>query len=70
MHLLTYGHMRNLFSGTEFQNWVEKYFENVSFEGAEFGNYFPKIKVSNWGEVKHLVPKSYKPIKVEKIDSQ
>ena len=63
--LLTYTHGRNLFKGSEFKSFVNKYFKDVKFEGFESGNWYPTISISNWDEVKNKLPKSYTPIKIQ-----
>ena len=62
---LTYTHGRNLFHKNEFKPFVHKYFKDVKFEGFESGNWFPQISISNWDEIKGVLPKSYLPIKIE-----
>ncbi|MBA7532318.1 hypothetical protein ES705_24544 [subsurface metagenome] len=61
---LTYTHGRDLFKGSAFKSFVNKYFKDVGFEGFEFGNWYPQISISNWDEIKDKLPKSYMPIKV------
>ena len=64
---LTYYHTRSLFQGSNFKNFVHKYFEDVVFEGCGSGNSDPSITISNWGEVKDILPKSARPESVEKL---
>jgi len=59
---LTYTHSRNLFTKNEFKPFVKKYFKDVKFMGCEYGNWYPTIIISNWDEVKDILPKSYMPI--------
>ncbi|KKN13195.1 hypothetical protein LCGC14_1008930 [marine sediment metagenome] len=61
---LTYIHGRNLFKGSEFKSFVHKYFKDVRFEGFESGYWYPQISISNWDEVKDILPKSYTPYKI------
>lgn len=63
--ILTYYHTRNLFKQSEFLPFVKKYFKDVKYIGTESGNWSPKIRVSNWDEVKHELPKYAIPVKVE-----
>jgi len=63
--ILTYHHTRNLFRKDKFLPFVEKYFNDVEYMGAETGNWSPKIKVSNWDEIKHELPKYAIPVKIE-----
>lgn len=65
--LLTYTHSRNLFTKNEFKPFVKKYFKDVRFEGFETGYWYPTISISNWNEVKDILPKSYIPIKIETV---
>jgi len=62
---LIYTHSRNLFSGSDFKPFVNKYFKDVEFEGFEVGNWYPAITISNWEEVKNILPKSYMPCAIE-----
>ncbi len=64
MHLLTYKHTRDLFSGSGFKPWVKKYFPDAQFDGTEYGNWNPSILVGNYEEVKNNLPISYRPITV------
>lgn len=66
---LTYTHGRDIFKDFEFRPFIRKYFKDVKFEGSEYGNWYPKISISNWDEVKDILPKSYKPIKIENVSS-
>lgn len=66
-HLLTYMHARNIFVKSEFKPFVRKYFKDVEFIGFEFGMWSPTIKVSNYEEVKNILPKYAKPVKIEKV---
>lgn len=54
---LTYYHGRSLFAGSEFKPFVNKYFKDVEFEGFESGRWSPSIIISNWDEVKDILPK-------------
>ncbi len=63
--ILTYTHGRNLFTKNKFKPFVYKYFKDVKFLGCESGNWDPRICISNWEEVKELLPKYAIPIKVE-----
>ena len=63
--ILTYHHTRNLFWKDRFLPFVKKYFKDVEYMGTESGNWSPKIKVSNWDEVKHELPKYAIPVKIE-----
>ncbi len=67
VHLLTYNHTRDLFSGNEFKEWVKKYFKDVLYMGTKVGNYNPQIEISNWMEVEGKLPKSYKPHSAVKL---
>jgi len=66
--VLTYHHTRNLFKQSEFLPFVKKYFRDVKYLGTESGNWSPRIRVSNWDEVKYELPKYAIPAKVE-LDS-
>jgi len=68
MFRLTYYHTRSLFTKNEFKPFVNKYFKNVRFVGAESGNNNPMIEVSNYNEVKDVLPKYAKPEKIEEIN--
>lgn len=59
--ILNYTHGRNLFIRNEFKPFVKKYFKDVEFLGFESGNWGPSISISNWDEVKDILPKSYQP---------
>lgn len=59
--ILNYTHGRNLFTRNEFKPFVNKYFKDVQFLGFESGYWGPSISISNWDEVKDVLPKSYKP---------
>ncbi len=63
--LLTYTHDRNLFKGNEFKPFVHKYFKDVEFIGFESGNWNPTISISNWEEVKDILPKYAIPFAIE-----
>ncbi len=63
--ILTYPHTRNLFRKDSFLPFVKKYFKDVKYLGTESGNWSPRIKVSNWDEVKHELPKYAIPVKIE-----
>jgi len=58
---LIYTHTRNLFTRNEFKPFVKKYFNDVRFEGSD-GGWDAKLSVSNYEEVKDLLPKYAKPI--------
>ncbi len=60
---LTYTHGRDIFKGSEFKLFINKYFKDVRFEGFESGNWYPIISISNWDDIKDKLPKSYIPIK-------
>ena len=62
---IIYKHGRNLFNGGDFKPFVNKYFKDVVFEGFEYGNWYPAITISNWNEIKNILPKSYKPYKIQ-----
>ncbi|GAI31019.1 unnamed protein product, partial [marine sediment metagenome] len=47
---IIYRHGRNLFDGSDFKPFVNKYFKDVIFEGFECGNWYPAITISNWEE--------------------
>jgi len=64
--VLTYNHTRSLFRGTQFLPFVKNYFKNVGYLGTESGNWYPKIEVSNWDEVKHELPKYAIPVRISK----
>lgn len=59
--ILTYTHTRSLFTGNKFKPFVHKYFKDVKFLGCESGNWEPKISISNWEEIKNIIPKYAKP---------
>lgn len=61
---LTYIHSRNIFIKNEFKAFIYKYFKDVRFEGFDFGYWLPTISISNWDEVKDILPKSYQPYKI------
>ena len=63
--LLTYTHSRDLFIKNEFKPFVKKYFKDVRFEGCESGKWNPTISISNWEEVKDILPKYAIPSKIE-----
>ena len=63
---LNYYHGRSLFIGGEFKPFVKKYFKDVDFLGFDSGNWGPSISISNWDEVKDVLPKSYMPENTEK----
>jgi len=45
---LTFFHSRDIFNKDKFHNWITELFgENVSFDGCEFGNYYPTIRISH-----------------------
>ena len=62
---LTYTHGRNLFIGSEFKSFVHKYFKDVIFKGFESGNWHPQISISNWNEVKDILPQYAIPSNIE-----
>lgn len=62
---LTYIHTRNLFIRNEFKSFVNRYFKDVKFKGCSSGNWDPIIEISNWDEIKDILPKSYTPAKIE-----
>ncbi len=62
---LIYRHARNLFTKNEFKPFVKKYFKDVEFVGFECGNWNPHIRISNWEEIKNILPKSYQPIETK-----
>lgn len=64
---LTYTHTRNLFIKNEFKPFVKKYFKDVKFLGTESGNWDAKISISNWDEVKNIIPKYAKPISYKTV---
>ena len=64
---LTYGHCRNLFIRNNFKPFVYKYFENYKFKGFEYGYHYPSIEISNWEEIKDILPKYAIPLKIETI---
>jgi len=59
--ILTYTHTRNLFTKNKFKPFVKKYFKDVKFLGTKSGNWDAKISISNWDEVKNILPKYAKP---------
>ncbi len=63
--LLTYTHGRDIFKGSDFKPFVHKYFKDVRFEGFESGNWHPTISISNWEEVKDILPKYAIPLHIE-----
>ena len=63
--ILTYTHIRNLFRGTKFKPFVNKYFKDVKYLGTECGNWEPSISISNWEDVKYQLPKYAIPVKIE-----
>lgn len=65
-HILTYTHTRNLFTKNEFKPFVKKYFKDVKFLGTESGNWDAKLSVSNYEEVKKLLPKYAIPESIKK----
>jgi len=65
---LTYNHSRNLFYKGDYKSFVKKYFKDVKFEGFECGYWLPSITISNWDEIKAILPKSYHPIKIEYLN--
>jgi len=58
-HLLVYGRTRQLFAGSNFKPFVNKYFKDVEYLGAQDGQYgyHATISISNWQEVKGILPK-------------
>ena len=62
--VLTYTHTRNIFIKNKWKPFFTKNFKDLRFEGCEYGNWKPKVSLTNWDEIKDLIPKSYKPIKV------
>lgn len=46
MIYLTFTHSRDIFKKNEFQNWIKIWFTTARFEGCEYGNHYPTIKVS------------------------
>ena len=60
--ILVYKHTRNLFKGNCFKPFVYKYFKDVRFKGTESGNWGAMLEVSNYHEVKDVLPKYAKPI--------
>ncbi len=64
---LTYSRQGDLFTkyGVNFKPFVKKYFKDYKFEGFEYGRKFPMISISNWNEVRDILPKSYKPIETK-----
>jgi len=58
---LKYTHSRDLFIKNEFKPFVRIYFKDVKFEGCEFGNWGASITISNWDEVKDMLPESFMP---------
>jgi len=62
---LTYSRHRNIFLHDQYKSWIHKWFKDVRFEGFEYGYYHPTISISNWEEVKAILPKSYTPLKVK-----
>ena len=46
MIYLTFTHSRDIFKKNEFQNWIKIWFKTARFEGCEYGNHYPTIKVS------------------------
>ena len=46
MLYLTFTHSRDIFRKNEFQTWVKTWFKSARFEGCEYGNHYPTIKVS------------------------
>ena len=61
--ILTYTHTRNLFTGNKFKPFVNKYFKEARFEGSD-GGWDAKLSVSNYEEVKNILPKYAKPLKI------
>jgi len=59
---LTYNHTRNIFKGNEWKPGITKWFKNPRFAGTETGNWFPKLIIENWEEVKDKLPKTLRPI--------
>ena len=59
--ILNYTHGRNLFIRNEFKPFVDKYFKDVQFLGFDSGCWGPSISISNWDEVKDIIPKYAKP---------
>jgi len=66
-HILIYTHARNLFIKNEFKPFVKKYFKDFEFLGFECGMWNPEIKISNWEEIKDILPKSYLPLEVKEV---
>jgi len=45
MIYLTFTHSRDIFKKNEFQNWIKIWLKSARFEGCEYGNHYPIIKV-------------------------
>lgn len=61
---LLYRHERNIFLKGQWKAFINKYFKDVKFLGCECGYHYPTIEISNWDEVKDILPKSYQPLEV------
>ena len=46
MIYLTFTHSRDVFKRNEFQTWIKTWFPSARFDGCEYGNHYPTIKVS------------------------
>jgi len=64
MTTLTYKYGRNLFTKNKFKPFVYKYFKDIKFIGFESGNMEPSIQISNWEEIKDMLPKYALPMRV------
>ena len=45
MIYLTFTHSRDIFKKNEFQNWIKIWFKTARFDGCEYGNHYPVIRV-------------------------
>lgn len=62
--VLIYTHTRNIFIGNKFKPFVDKYFKDARFEGSD-GGWCAELSVSNYEEVKDILPKYARPESVK-----
>lgn len=65
MKYLLFKHSRNLFVRNEWKPGIKKWYKNPRSEGCICGRGWGWIiTVSNWGDIKESIPKSYRPLYV------
>lgn len=61
---LEYRHRLQLFYGTRLRPWVLAYYWDPFYHGAAPDGSQPVISISNWDQVRYILPYCYRPVRV------